>query len=71
MPATATAAATAVEEAAIQEDSPDIATSNRPQESEIAEAAYYLWLKRGCPVGSDQDDWFEAEAALKNSDTLA
>jgi hypothetical protein len=27
----------------------------------IAETAYYLWQKRGCPHGSDQQDWLEAE----------
>jgi hypothetical protein len=36
-----------------------------PTESEIAAVAYQLWLDRGCPVGSDQEDWFRAEAALE------
>jgi len=36
-----------------------------PTESEIAAVAYQLWLDRGCPVGSDHEDWFRAEAALK------
>jgi hypothetical protein len=27
----------------------------------IAETAYYLWQKRGCPHGSDLQDWSEAE----------
>ena len=38
-----------------------------PTESEIATAAYQLWLDSGCPVGSDQEDWFQAEAMLKNT----
>ena len=38
-----------------------------PTESEIAAAAYQLWLDNGCPVGSDQEDWFRAEAALKKA----
>lgn len=38
-----------------------------PTESEIAAFAYQLWLDRGCPVGSDQEDWFRAEAALKKA----
>lgn len=37
-----------------------------PTESEIATVAYQLWLDNGCPVGSDQKDWFRAEAMLKN-----
>ena len=28
--------------------------------------AYQLWLLRRCPVGSDQEDWFRAEAELKD-----
>jgi hypothetical protein len=27
----------------------------------IAETAYYLWQKRGCPHGDDLQDWCEAE----------
>lgn len=38
-----------------------------PTESEIATVAYQLWLDNGCPVGSDQEDWFRAEAILKNA----
>jgi hypothetical protein len=43
------------------------ATAVSPTESEIAAVAYLLWLKRGCPEGSDQDDWFGAEALLKDA----
>ncbi len=35
-----------------------------PAENEIATVAYQLWLERGCPHGSDQEDWFRAEAML-------
>jgi len=38
-----------------------------PTESEIATVAYQLWLERGCPIGSDQEDWYRAEAMLKNA----
>jgi hypothetical protein len=38
-----------------------------PTESEIAALAYQLWQDNGCPVGSDKDDWFRAEAMLKNA----
>ena len=36
-------------------------------ESEIATLAYQLWLDKGRPVGSDQEDWLRAEAMLKNA----
>ena len=38
---------------------------NNPEESSIAALAYGLWLARGCPRGSDQEDWFRAERILK------
>lgn len=52
---------------------PEVATSHEarppasePDETRIAALAYQLWLERGCPIGSDQDDWFRAEAMLKS-----
>lgn len=30
----------------------------------IAMRAYEKWLQRGCPHGTDQQDWLEAEAEL-------
>jgi hypothetical protein len=38
-----------------------------PTANEIATVAYQLWLDNGCPVESDQEDWFRAEAMLKNA----
>jgi hypothetical protein len=38
-----------------------------PTESEIAIVAYQLWLDNGCPIGSDQEYWFRAEAMLKDA----
>ena len=47
----------------------EIKTANRPESSvdhEVVEAmAYQLWLQRGCPVGSEQEDWYRAESELK------
>jgi hypothetical protein len=37
-----------------------------PDEASIAVLAYQLWLARGCPIGSDQDDWYLAESILKS-----
>lgn len=42
------------------------ATVSPPTEREIATIAYQLWLDNGCPVGSDQENWFRAEAMLNN-----
>lgn len=29
--------------------------------------AYQLWIERGCPIGSDQADWFRAEEMILNA----
>ncbi len=42
------------------------AATVRPTESEIAKVAYQLWLDNGCPLGSDQEDWFRAKTILQN-----
>ena len=46
--------------------SPKTAKSVSPTKREIAAVANQLWLDNGCRVGSDQEDWFRAEAMLKN-----
>jgi hypothetical protein len=38
-----------------------------PAESEIAAIAYRLWQANGCLTGSDREDWFRAEAMLRNA----
>ena len=31
---------------------------------DIADRAYCLWMERGCPAGSSDEDWFRAEVEL-------
>jgi hypothetical protein len=38
-----------------------------PSSEQIAIYAYHLWLARGQPVGTDWDDWLEAERQLAAS----
>ena len=33
----------------------------------VAKLAYALWLGRGCPHGSPEEDWYEAERLLKRT----
>lgn len=40
--------------------------ASQTPDSEIAALAYHFWTERGCPIGSPNDDWFQAEAKLKN-----
>jgi len=37
----------------------------------VAALAYQMWQERGCPIGSDQEDWFRAENELKNRKVMA
>jgi hypothetical protein len=36
-------------------------------EQTIADLAYALWQARGCPEGSSEIDWIEAERQVMNS----
>ncbi len=36
----------------------------RPSHEEIAMRAYVIWQNKGCPIGHDAEDWFEAERQL-------
>lgn len=35
----------------------------------IAVRAYEFWQERGCPIGSDEEDWFRAERELQGRTT--
>lgn len=69
-----------VEESAAIAENPNEATESAVQtagaetgcnEDGIPALAYKLWQERGCPNGSDQEDWFRAENELKNRKVLA
>lgn len=36
----------------------------QPTSSDVASRAYDLWQQRGCPEGSAEEDWLEAEREL-------
>jgi hypothetical protein len=40
--------------------------SQELQQKDIAAIAYALWQNRGCPEGSQDQDWIEAESTLKS-----
>ena len=49
----------------------DVAANVTPEErilgdhhQKVEQLAYRLWLDRGSPIGSDQEDWFRAEYIL-------
>jgi hypothetical protein len=45
----------------------DEAEEIRRLHDQIAALAYALWEARGCPAGSSEEDWFQAEEKLKNT----
>jgi hypothetical protein len=49
----------------------EIPAAAGPDHANIARLAYLYWLERGCPVGSPEQDWFQAEQDLKNGQTRA
>ena len=60
-------AATVMPDRSIVSESVKTTATVSPTESEIATLAYQLWQDNGCPVDSDKEDWFRAEAMLKNA----
>ena len=38
---------------------------DQPEHQRIAQLAYDLWQKRGCPIGSPDEDWFRVENELR------
>jgi hypothetical protein len=62
-----TDAAKTLPEMSTASESTKTAATASPTKSEIAAVAYQLWLDNGCPVGTDQEDWFRAEAMLKKA----
>ncbi len=54
---TASEVAAASDEAAIQ---------GAVDRDAIAALAYEYWLRRGCPIGSPEEDWFRAEKEIRN-----
>lgn len=41
----------------------------RVSENEVAVRAYELWQSRGCPIGSADEDWFQAEREVRSRRT--
>jgi hypothetical protein len=44
---------------------PPVKASHQVDGDAIAKLAYELWVGRGRPIGSPEQDWYEAERILK------
>ena len=53
-----------------QTETPEIAAVE-PEHDQIQALAYDLWLQRGCPIGSPEDDWYQAKQELKGRSEIA
>ena len=51
----------------MQSKMPGSSSSQEQAASDIAMLAYVLWQQRGCPVGSPEQDWMEAEQKMRES----
>ena len=38
---------------------------------QIADLAYFMWLDRGCPAGTPEEDWHKAESELRVKASVA
>ena len=38
---------------------------------QIADLAYFIWLDRGCPIGTSEEDWYRAESELRAKTAVA
>lgn len=46
----------------VPDNSPENYSSHRDEA--VAKLAYQMWLDRGCPLGSPEEDWLRAEQLL-------
>jgi hypothetical protein len=53
----------AVMETPIREDAAETAATDFHEQ--VARLAYALWQERGCPEGTPEVDWFQAEQQLR------
>jgi hypothetical protein len=51
-------------QAEIQESAARVSNTEPRSEDVISKRAYELWLERGCPEGSPEEDWYRAEREL-------
>jgi len=65
---TAPTAAPAKEPSPVKVAHPDLESLLAALEHErIAALAHFLWQQRGCPQGSPDEDWFQAQQHIRES----
>lgn len=51
----------------LPELSKDMLKADAPSHEEVAQRAFEIWLRKGCPNGCDEANWLEAEEELSPS----
>jgi hypothetical protein len=54
-----------VEESVLSASSSPTRADRSPSRERIAIHVYHRWLSRGKPIGTDREDWFEAERQFR------
>jgi hypothetical protein len=49
-----------------QDEAPNVVIAPAADREAVAVLAYFYWEARGCPHDSSHEDWFRAEAELRN-----
>ena len=52
---------------AVEPEGLETSGETRPAHEQIAALAYALWQARGCPEGSPEEDWLNAEKQLESA----
>ena len=58
-------APTMEERGSVQQETNTQSEMQGQQKQDIANLAYALWQQRGCPQGSSEQDWIEAEQTMQ------
>jgi len=53
-----------------QQTTENVSPVAAPGYHEISEMARQLWIDRGCPEGSPEEDWFRAEELLNDGRSI-
>jgi len=60
-----------VQNSIIQSDTAECLTIAKSEDQEeIAELAYQLWIERGRPEGSPEEDWFRAQDLVRTGTSV-
>jgi hypothetical protein len=54
----------AIQATGLAHELPVVSSEIHPMQADIAALAYALWQEKGCPEGTQEEDWLRAEQEL-------